>query len=455
MPEISSLPALPAAVGAPAAVAGVAPAAPVEADAGGLSFLTQLKTALAGLASAALPQIVATPASATAAPVVPAAAPTPAEMSDDASSDKTTDIMPDMLVALGFLPVPSVLQPQPQVASGSEALGTASVSSQVTTPLAAQSATRPTPRTEAPAPAAPEHAPAAQTHTATVEALTKDATPVEAAPSQLKAAAEHIVAQHDFRQAAQAEQPAMRHATPPSETASVSVATATPHASTPHFGGHGASRDEGETHGELPVEQIGPATAVSNASPEPQIEAAAAGITTTAPIANAALPPHVRASEVVNQIAHQADLYRLPGNKGVRIQLHPEDLGGLDVTLRYSAAGGIQLHINVEHASTGALVQAGWTELRDALAAQGITPDRLVMSVSAPSEASGMDFSSNNSGSYRSENGHMGFDQGRQGQREDAEPQRISRAWFGDTASAETEDSTRELTSAARIDYRV
>jgi hypothetical protein len=171
----------------------------------------------------------------------------------------------------------------------------------------------------------------------------------------------------------------------------------------------------------------------------------------------------VAPSEVVNQIAHQADLYRLPGNKGVRIQLHPEDLGGVDVTLRYSAAGGIQLHINVEHASTGHLVQAGWTELRDALATQGITPDRLVMSVTAPAGASGLDFSSSGSGSNRSDPGLASFSQGTQsqgqsaGQRQNESDQpRGTRTWNSAMEPNPSEQSTRAASaSSARIDYRV
>ena len=195
-------------------------------------------------------------------------------------------------------------------------------------------------------------------------------------------------------------------------------------------------------------------------SPQARAEAMAAGLTTTAPIAGAALPTHVRPSEVVNQIAHQADLYRLPGNKGVRIQLHPDDLGGVDVTLRYTANAGIQLHINVEHATTGALVQAGWNDLRDALASQGITPDRLVMSVSGPGDASGLNFSFNGNGNgntndngangFRSDAGLASFGQGQGqsgGQAQDGEPRRVNQGWFGDAESGSSvspvEDTSR------------
>src|SRR5204863_10022904 len=135
-----------------------------------------------------------------------------------------------------------------------------------------------------------------------------------------------------------------------------------------------------------------------------------------APTLNAAQhAPTVHPGEVVSQIAHQADLYRLPGNRGVRIQLHPEDLGGVQVTVRYGAGGALQLHINVEHAATGALVQAGWSELRNALATQGISPERLVMSVTAPTSSSQLDFSGGGGG-RQTDPGMASFAQSQSGQ---------------------------------------
>jgi flagellar hook-length control protein FliK len=182
---------------------------------------------------------------------------------------------------------------------------------------------------------------------------------------------------------------------------------------------------------------------------------AAAAQAASAP-GGAVLPTHVRPTEVVNQIAHQAELYRLPGNRGVRIQLNPEDLGGVDVTLRYSSSGGIQLHINVEHAATGALVQAGWTELRDALSTQGITPDRLVMSISAPADARSMD--SSNGGS-RPDQGLATFTQDQSGRRrQDTQDPSVVNGWNGDADSTSpTEELPRAAASStsSRIDYRV
>src|SRR6266849_977795 len=141
-----------------------------------------------------------------------------------------------------------------------------------------------------------------------------------------------------------------------------------------------------------PVVESTSGTTPTQAAPDATFAAAASMATHNA----AALPADIQPAQVVSQIAHQAELYRVPGDRSVHIQLHPEGLGGVDVTLRYSVANGVQLHMNVEHAATGALVQAGWTDLRDALATQGIHTDRLVMSISAPANASGLDFSNGN-----------------------------------------------------------
>ena len=193
---------------------------------------------------------------------------------------------------------------------------------------------------------------------------------------------------------------------------------------------------------------------------DPASEAAAAAAA-SAPATSVALPAAIQPSEVINQIVPQADLYRLPGNRGVRIQLHPDDLGGVQVTVKYAVGGGIELHINAEHEATSALVQAGWTQLRDALAIQGITPDRLVMSVTSPTSASQMDFSSNGGQSrYGSDSSAASFGQTGQGQqRQNPDDSREARpGWTGSPNSIPAPETTSRAASAAasaRIDYRV
>jgi flagellar hook-length control protein FliK len=231
--------------------------------------------------------------------------------------------------------------------------------------------------------------------------------------------------------------------------------------SAPQPGAGGDTHEHRSGRGLAPVESADSDDATPRVGGEPAFSASMAQVTApgSAPADVTAVPP----SQVVSQIAHQAELYRLPGNRGVRIQLHPEDLGGVQVTVRYAAGGGLELHINVEHAATGALVQAGWTELRDALATQGIAPDRLVMSVTGPhTTANQPDFSSSGGGSsYRPDAGLAQFGQGGQshGQRQDdAADARFSRAWNAPVETTpSTDDSPRvALASAAsRIDYRV
>jgi flagellar hook-length control protein FliK len=163
--------------------------------------------------------------------------------------------------------------------------------------------------------------------------------------------------------------------------------------------------------------------------------------------------------EVVTQIAQQAELYRLPGGRGVRIQLHPDGLGGVEVTLRYGASGGLELHVNVEHAATGSLVEAGWSDLRDALSQQGISPDRLVMSVSGPNGASlssdSGSFGSSASGGFGSDAAAMGFGQSQSQDQQDRQPAGSARARWAPSMDGPPREETATPTSSSRIDLRV
>jgi flagellar hook-length control protein FliK len=131
----------------------------------------------------------------------------------------------------------------------------------------------------------------------------------------------------------------------------------------------------------------------------------------------------------------------------------------VEVTLRYGVGGALQLHINVEHAATGALVQAGWSELRDALATQGISPERLVMSVTAPPSSSQLDFSGGGSG-RQTEPGMASFAQSQSGQqqRQDNSEQTGPRGWNGAVEPTSPSDDNLRVASpsaaTSRIDYR-
>jgi flagellar hook-length control protein FliK len=301
--------------------------------------------------------------------------------------------------------------------------------------LLTQLATRETPVTERPA---------------TTRAITSDTPAVvtpqlaQPDPSVTTAVAPRITVAPDA--------PAAQHPSTAPIVDSATPVVATPPGGT--FQHSGFDSNSRQPHS-IPLMESDSAITPAQAAPDGTFAAAAAVATPGA----APLPPDIRPSEVVNQIAHQADLYRVPGDRSVHIQLHPEGLGGVDVTLRYSAANGIQLHLNVEHASTGALVQAGWTELRDALATQGIHSDRLVMSISAPANASGPNLSNGN-GSNRSDGGLASFTQGQNSQqRQETQEQRTARGWNAaiDPILPSSFDVSQRVApaSAGHIDYRV
>jgi flagellar hook-length control protein FliK len=460
VPEISSVSVLPAAPTAPGAAIAVngPPAAPDVAD---NVFLSQFLSAVKSLASAALPHVVTQVVGASVAqPAVAAdAAPIDAPLTDAPPTDDTqTDLTPAMLAALGFIALPPlVVNVPPPAEHASQTAPIASAAGSMSAPTEPQAqavVSQPVPlgHLEVPLPAPAELAPAAGTvnapnrpaRTETPTTILSQLTPVD--PSLTTLAPRPVITQDSRPTSAQAP------ATVVADSSTPIVATQ-PGASFQHSGADGDARDADSTRAES-VSGAGPAQAVADGS--------FAVATTSALHTGPSLPAEIRPAEVVNQIAHQADLYRLPGSRAVRIQLHPEDLGGVDVTLRYSAAGGVQLHINVEHASTGALVQSGWTDLRDALATRGISPDRLVMSVTGPSNSSGLD-SSNGNGSNRSDAGPASFTQGQGSPQHQAGQDQRTSTQRGSTWSGATDPNPSSVdesprvppATSARIDYRV
>jgi flagellar hook-length control protein FliK len=474
MPEIQLLSVLAAAPPAPNSTAGVqygdangnANTNTNAADHPRDSFLDQLKSALATVASVALPHKIA--------PVVDDQPNLPLPPSQDQPEQPKPvsegDMMAEVLTALGLMLVPTPPQPpaapkSESMTSGDHAAATASllatlVDNQPQPPH--DSSTTPTPTPPAnPAPveaqAAPlQPVPAPAPHVAEakpaidpakVQLTSTDPAPAAPIATAATANANMIVpGPNAAAKEASSPQPAPVASAAPSVPTSTTIQVSAGQSNSQHSGEHDGSDSHAkhlvETAESAPTEKLPVAD-------QAFMSAAAAKLEGTQ-------PAHVGPSEVVNQIAHQAELYRLPGNRGVRIQLHPEDLGGVDVTLRYSAAGGIQMHINVEHAATGSLVQAGWTQLRDALATQGINPDRLVVSISAPGSASQLDLS--NRGDSRPDPGLAAFSQGQSGrQRQDAQDQPVVGGWRGVLEPIAPEDLQREALTAgsSHIDYRV
>jgi flagellar hook-length control protein FliK len=393
---------LPTAPAPPAASAGgsLLPLAPAAADPAIADFVAELTAALKGVTE---------PSSAGAEPA-------------PKTADVDADELPQVLAMLGLVVLPPPLQAPTGIPVGAPTTDAAGPVLASTRPAPQLLQPRGAAQTEAP-PQTPDSEPGPLDELATAATATATAT----------------VAQSGVRHAALPTQ----HGAGPSPAA-VSADALVQAQSHPDLSSQKDSAGESERHSSGQADDQTFAAAVAQTS------------TTASP---AAQPSAMHPSEVVSQIVHQAELYRLPGNRGVRIQLHPEDLGGVQVTLRYAAGGGLELHINVEHAATGALVQAGWTELRDALATQGISPDRLMMSVTGPSNANQPEFSSNGGGTSRSDSGLAQYGQGGQSERqrhEGSEDQRPSGTWNGrfepDSSAAE---SPRAAAAASRIDYRV
>ena len=470
MPEIApaapATPLLPTAPSAPASPVSAAPA--VIPDAVAQDFLGQLMAALKSLAGAATPQPAAPNATplATTAEAASAALPPHAPV-DGKSRDKAVDsVLPEMLAAMGFVTVPTTVQPlmKPPVAEGGA------------TPVSTTDVTSPSIAIQQPAAAALQQAKTTSDVLPTPQAGVE--LPKEThVPSQVEAPTVQLPTPV-ATQAAPAAQPVITPSTPvqaQQPAAAATNAVAPTQTTIVHI------QPQASFHQEQNSQQDERQHTIASALTDSSDSASALSSTvTSAPVADetmlaatTATPANQQAStpaaqvhpgDVVSQIFHQADLYRLPGNKGVRINLHPEDLGGVQVTLRYASGGSLELHINVDHATTGALLQAGWTQLRDALTTQGIAPERLVMSVTGPSGSNQLDLSSNSNGSDRRDPGLAAFTQGGDGgqQRQDAEGNADGtsgrRGWSTSPDALPTSDDTlrvASVTSASRIDYRV
>jgi flagellar hook-length control protein FliK len=462
-PVTPVVPATPAA----SAVAGAAPAS----TAGGQDFLGQLTAALKtlkGLAGA----VTGTPVVADVAAPTDTAAPQPDDVQPGPVEE--TPAVPDdvmeLLASLGLVPVPQPVQPSAEATPvGDSARDTTSTSSYPAVAVPADTAPT-TPTTSGPQPplsevpreaSSPAQPPLAQKpvalDTSALVATAPSQTPLDGS-SPSPSTVDNVPAPRPqvapTSQQQQPQVPAPLH--PGLQHASV-LAGAQDSA---QQGGSQDTGDQSRDHAADKSAAVGPAKSDQPATVQHDVNVP---INVAASVAQPQAASNAHPAEVVNQIAQQVDLYRLPGSKGVRIQLHPEDLGGVQVTLKYASGGNLELHISVEHAATGALVQEGIGQLRDALATQGFHPDRLVMSVSAAGASSQMDLSSNNNsngGAYRSDSGFAAFTQnGQSGQQRDT-PGNNASAGFGWSSSRDVSPTSEVAPiatdlSTSRIDYRV
>jgi flagellar hook-length control protein FliK len=479
--------------GAMAPVAGVMAAAPAgEGDTAAASFLEQLKAAVTALANVAGPLGLVSAATAKGTPTttqdgLPL-------LTDPAAEDADSEVLPIDLAALGLVlppPVPTLVLTEATtagtgaVSEASQQAGGASqqAASLTQTPLLAANTvqsgqTRETlsadatlqsdvqtaqpadtaldatalPNTSESASQAPAASPDQQTPIQPASAPTSSPTlTAQAVPTT--AGAQHANASRDAEGIRVESTPASDVRLPDGSAATelaAAVQASQSGAFQSNLGGDGASDDSAQRPDAIEATSAtAPATHFMDA-----LDPSSAAAPLSAPDQAAAARP----AEVVAQIAQQAELYRLPGARGVRIQLNPDGLGGVEVTLRYSPAGTLQLHLAVEHQSTRELVEAGWSDLRDALGLQGIAADRLVMSVAAPptsggaTDGSAMQQRSSSDGSFGAAGQQMG--QGdRGGQRSSG-----GSAWGAVTELANTpRDEARSFAadSTSRIDYRV
>ena len=176
----------------------------------------------------------------------------------------------------------------------------------------------------------------------------------------------------------------------------------------------------------------------------------------TAPTAPTTADVEVRKADVVSQITRHADLYRSPIGRGVRVQLQPEGMGLVDVTVRYIPTGGLELRMHAESAETGHLLESGSNSLRESLALQGLTAERVVVTFAANANNSNNNSQSFNGSSSDAAQGWSAQAQGN-GNGRDAEGQRNTGP--SDGGRVRTDESSepieRQAPGLSRIDYRV
>lgn len=470
MPEIASaLPLQPTAPQGPAVVALLASApGATDATTPNSDFLGQLQAALKSLGDV----MTAAPATAPNQVIVAAATistsstsnndqPAPTKPADQASVEAE---LAQVVAALGLLVAPTPVKVEPTARQETASASATPASSVAMTPLLPHTSPTANPLNTAAADKTAITTPSAEpAKPAAASVDITGLTPVTPAAVTPRLEHTHVAAANAAQAANQAPVAAPQSQQPPSPglTAPVTAAVTTQSVAPQLQNDNGSSHHSG--NGGATHEDTSAPISVTSTSPDHTFAAVADSAAAAAMQQPTAQPFAVHPGEVVSQIAHQANLFQLPGNKGVRIQLHPEDLGGVQVTVRYAAGGGLELHIAVEHSATGALVQAGWSQLRDALATQGFSPDRLVMSVTAPGNANQLDFSSNNSGrGHRSDAGLASFaDGGQSGQKRDgANPDGTHSAtrWNSEddlAPVAAAASRSKSVSATSRIDYRV
>lgn len=126
-----------------------------------------------------------------------------------------------------------------------------------------------------------------------------------------------------------------------------------------------------------------PASVESASEHQPLFHAAQTGT-------NSVIPPQPAPIEartlvdVVRQIASQMEASIQQGRSSIRVQLHPQELGGIDIRFA-SSAQGVSVTVYAEQASTGRLLEAQLNQLRQSLNDAGVNLAQLNIHHESPS----------------------------------------------------------------------
>jgi len=88
--------------------------------------------------------------------------------------------------------------------------------------------------------------------------------------------------------------------------------------------------------------------------------------------------------DVVRQIASQMEASIQQGRSSLRVQLHPQELGGIDIRFA-SSSQGVHVTVYAEQASTGRLLEAQLNQLRQSLTDAGVNLAQLNIHHESPS----------------------------------------------------------------------
>lgn len=134
------------------------------------------------------------------------------------------------------------------------------------------------------------------------------------------------------------------------------------------------------------VQTTQPASVESAAEHQPLFHSVTAGTGSVLPPEPGPIPARTLV-DVVRQIASQMEASIQQGRSSIRVQLHPQELGGIDIRFA-SSAQGVSVTVYAEQASTGRLLEAQLNQLRQSLNEAGVNLAQLNIHHESPSHQS-------------------------------------------------------------------